>query len=302
MRILVTGGSGFLGRGILRLSKSLGWEVTVYSRDEYKQDLCKTKYSANYVLGDINDYDRLVNACRGHELVIHTAAIKFIPEAEQNVLETIKVNVDGSLNVFKACEQAGVKQCVAISTDKSTMPVNTYGMTKALVERMVGEFSLHGLCEFYSCRYGNVIGSTGSVIPRFTQQVQETGRVTITDPDMTRYWISIDDAVSLITNSLKIIKPGSVLIPEPASMKLLDLAHVFTHDIEIIGPRPGEKKHESLLHPQESTRARNIGGFYELFSSLHEAVSEPFELSSDKPKHWLTQEEMLVAIEEAKLV
>lgn len=313
-RVLITGGSGFLGRGILRLSENLGWDCTVFSRDEYKQDLAKRTYKAKWVLGDVCDYDRLVSVFRGHDLVIHTAAIKFIPEAEHNVLETIKVNVEGSLNVFRACEAAGVKQCVAISTDKACAPVNVYGMTKSLVERMVGEFTRRGLCEFYACRYGNVIGSTGSVIPLFERQLASNGRITITDPDMTRYWISVNQAVDLIANTLKWCHSGSVLIPEPAAMKLLDLAVLVTgfeqgraydrasSPIKITGPRPGEKRHEQLMHQQESVRARNIGGHYELYDALHEPVGEPFILTSNTPRVWCSNEFMLNAIEDAKSV
>jgi UDP-N-acetylglucosamine 4,6-dehydratase len=171
---------------------------------------------------------------------------------------------------------------------------------------MVGEFSRRGVSKFYSCRYGNVVGSTGSVIPLFERQLREKGQVTITDPDMTRYWISVNQAVDLIKNTLEWCEPGSVLIPEPASMKLLDLAKLLTHyderQIEIIGPRPGEKRHEQLMHQQESVRARNIGGFYELYSSLHEPVSEPFALTSDAPRVWCSNEFMLSSIEDAKLV
>lgn len=309
MKVFITGGSGFLGRGLLMRAKELDWEVTVYSRDEYKQDLCKRRFSSgvNYVLGDVTNYDRLLCAMKGHDVVIHTAAIKYIPEAEVNVSECIHVNIEGSRNVLRAAEALGVSQCVCISTDKATIPVNVYGMTKAIVERLVGEFSHHVGTDtkFTACRYGNVVGSTGSVIPLFQRQMQENKRVTITDPDMTRYWIGINEAVDLVLACMDWANNGSVVIPQPASMRLLDLAVLIAgseSNIDVIGVRPGEKRHEQLLHQQESVRAKLVGTYYELLRSGEKAVSEPFMLSSSAPKVWLSQSRMRELIQESALV
>jgi UDP-N-acetylglucosamine 4,6-dehydratase/5-epimerase len=177
-RILVTGGTGFLGRGILRHAIRKAWdaEMIVYSRDEYKQDLCREKYpDATYILGDVRDYERLMMATRNVDVIIHTAAIKFIPEAEFNVDECIAVNVEGTRNVLRAAYHNSVGHTIGISTDKACLPINTYGMTKALCERLFGEFSHQMFCTM--ARYGNVIGSTGSVIPRFQATLKAGGSV-----------------------------------------------------------------------------------------------------------------------------
>ena len=302
MTILITGGSGFLARGIMKL-----WpenDYVVYSRDEYKQDLCKKKFpNSQYVLGDVKDYDRLVSTLRAYEVdtVIHTAAVKFIPEAEYNVNECISVNVDGTRNVLLACWHTDVERVVGISTDKCCLPVNTYGMTKALMERLfIEQARLDKWHDYSLVRYGNVIGSTGSVIPLFQEQAKQKHAVTITDPDMSRYWITINEAVDLIGMAL-VGDSGNIVIPKPRSMTLLDLAHVFSNNVETIGIRPGEKRHEQLLHQQESVRAVDTGTHYVLKESG--IYSEPFILSSNTPEAgWFTKEEMLGAIDAARSI
>lgn len=302
MTVLITGGSGFLARGIMRQ-----WpqhDYVVYSRDEYKQDLCKRQFSsAKYVLGDVKDYDRLVSTIKAYNVdtIIHTAAVKFIPEAELNVQECIDVNVEGTRNVLAAAWMCEVENTIGISTDKACMPINTYGMTKALMERLFVEQARLDTDHHYSLvRYGNVIGSTGSVIPMFQRQAAELGKLTITDPDMTRYWITIEEAVNLIRLALE-HQSGSIIIPKPRSMNLLDLALSISSNVETIGPRLGEKRHEQLLHQQESVRAHSNKSYYELCAEgVH---SEPFILSSNTPEAgWYTQEEMKEAIVRAKAI
>lgn len=301
MRILLTGGSGYLARGIMR-----EWpqhDYVVFSRDEYKQDLCRRKFPhAKYVLGDVKDYDRLVQTIRSQDVdtIIHTAAVKFIPEAENNVQECIDVNIDGTRNVLEAAWYCEVDNTIGISTDKACMPINTYGMTKALMERLFIEQSKLDVEHHYGLvRYGNVIGSTGSVIPAFEQQVKDTGSINVTDPDMTRYWITIEQAVHLIGLALE-HQSGSIIIPRPRAMKLLDLALCISGNIEIVGPRVGEKRHEQLLHQQESVRARDHGVYYELCAGP-EAYSEPFILSSNTPEAgWFEIDEMKEAIVRAR--
>lgn len=307
-RILITGGTGFLGRGILRYAKRKAWdaEMIVYSRDEYKQDMCRSKYpDATYVLGDILNYERLMTATRNVDVIIHTAAIKFIPEAEFNVDECIAVNVEGTRNVLRAAYHNGVGHTIGISTDKACLPINTYGMSKALGERLFGEFSHHMFCTM--ARYGNVIGSTGSVIPRFQALLDEGKPIMLTDPTMTRYWIDINEACKLIDLAL-MSHTGSIVIPKPRAMVLQDLANALIKSAgrgEALpcGVRPGEKHHEALLHHQESIRAVDEHTHYELHRVGSDHVGEPFILSSNTPQGgWIQPDELLAAIADAKMV
>lgn len=306
-RVLITGGSGFLGRGILRAAKRDKWnaEFTILSRDEYKQDLLRRKYKdVRCILGDVTDYDRLASAMWNIDVVIHAAAIKYIPEAEFNVDECIKVNVDGSRNVLKAASNAGVSQVVCISTDKAASPINVYGMTKALMERLAGEYARLNTHSTFTCvRYGNVVGSTGSVIPLFERQLAENGRITITDPDMTRFWISIDRAVELI-NIATDVHSGFTVIPKASSMQLMQLAHCIAGDapIEVLGQRPGEKRHEMLINAEESVRAMSCGSYYQIAPIGTHPLGESFQSISSFPQHWVSEEEMSKLIQDAKCV
>lgn len=306
MKILLTGGSGFLGRGIMR-----EWpqhEYVVYSRDEYKQYLCKMKFpDATYVLGDVKDYDRLVSALRHNEIdtIIHTAALKFIPEAEINVDECVEVNIEGTRNVLAAAVYStDVVSVIGVSTDKAVLPVNTYGMTKAIMERLFTEQArLDHDVHYGLVRYGNVVGSTGSVIPEFERRLKEHGQLEITDPDMSRYWLSIQQAVELIGLALA-AESGSIIIPKPRAMKLLELAETVCNEqstLKIVGPRPGEKRHEQLLHQQESVRVRDHMQYYEL--CMNGVYSEPFILSSNTPEAgWFERDQMRQLIAESRLV
>ncbi len=291
-RVLLTGGTGFLGRGIMRKAMRENWpcEFTVLSRDEYKQDLCKQKYpNAKYILGDITDSDRLYTAFRNVDTVVHAAALKYIPEAELNVDECIRVNVEGSANVFKHARWANVKNVVAISTDKAPLPVNVYGMTKALMERMIGEQSRFGDTKYTAARYGNVIGSTGSVIPLFQRQLERQQQVVVTNPDMTRFWITIDEAVQLIEDAVDCTVNGGVVIPSPQAMSIGDLALAMTTYYygakpKIIGTRIGERMHETLLTVDECRRTTIVGDRYVLLpvhATYSNNITALFELVSN---------------------
>lgn len=256
-KVFLTGGSGYLGRAIMRRAMREDWpcSFTVYSRDELKQAQCRRKYpAARYLLGDVRDTERLALAMTGHDLVVHTAALKYVPEGEYNVSECLSVNVGGTQSVISAARLADVNRLVVISTDKAVAPNNVYGMTKALCERLVGETaSYEGGAIVTAVRYGNVIGSTGSVVPEFERQYVETGSVRVTDPDMTRFWMKADDAIDLIVSATS-AKKGEILVGVPMAMELGVLVNTIVPRArwEITGLRPGEKMHETLLTEDES--------------------------------------------------
>lgn len=308
--VLITGGAGFLGRAILRrIAKGdLDWEPTIYSRDETKQDECRRKYpNARYILGDVRDIDRLTATMVGHDFVIHAAALKYIPEAELNAAECFSVNIDGARNVVHAALQAGVKRVVGISTDKAVQPVNAYGCSKMAMERLFAESSRSGTV-FACVRYGNVVGSTGSVIPMFQRQAAEEGRVKVTDPKMTRFWMGVDAAIDLVLIAL-VAQPGAVVVPLVTAMELGQVAAASVganedtpvYPIEIIGERPGEKKHECLLHYEESVRVVKHVLHFELLPPGQRVEGlEPHTIASHNPHFWMTIEEMRKLIEDAK--
>lgn len=324
--ILLTGGAGFLGRGIIRRAKNLGWpcKIIVLSRDENKQFELKRRYpEVTCVLGDVaRDLDRLIAIATGCDTVLHLGAVKFIPEAEFNVLETIDVNVEGSKNVGLAAMAAGVRTVVGISTDKACAPLNLYGATKMIMERMYGEFARRqNNTKFVTVRYGNVIGSTGSVIPVFKKQIEDYGEIRVTDPAMTRFWFTVDQAVDLIEWAWKNADNfnGHNFVSPCPSMKIFNIAEAVwemerpkTHPkIEFTGIRPGEKLHEALVNFQEAPRTLkyyvdgtdNLVGFI-MAPAIKPRVEggEVDEYTSDRPYRWLKMAEMVMAIEDAKTV
>lgn len=263
MNIFMTGGAGFLGRAILRHyeKENPKTRFTIFSRDEAKHDRVRRLFPQHkYILGDIGDYPTVEQAMAGHDTVIHAAAMKYVPQGESNVLESIRVNVHGSINVARAAVRMGVERVVGISTDKACQPVNVYGMTKLMMERAFQEFNETTPVRFALVRYGNVISSTGSVIPLFRRQIRERGRVTLTNPEMTRFWLPIDEAVALVREALiREGRDGDILIPRAPAMSMLDLiracglAENGNADpvYDVIGQRFGEKVHEELIGQYE---------------------------------------------------
>jgi UDP-N-acetylglucosamine 4,6-dehydratase/5-epimerase len=269
VKIFLTGGTGSLGRALVQFfeTRSDVEDVTVYSRDEVKQGEMRRDYPhARYMLGDVRDYDRLLLAMRGHDAVVHAGAYKQVPSAEANVDEAIHTNVIGSMNVARAALHTDVAYVVGVSTDKACMPVNAYGETKALMEKLFQQFdSLPGSTIFNVVRYGNVLGSRGSVVPLFRKQLLENA-FTVTDPDMTRFWMTLQDAVNLVWTALSNanVHDGAVLVPRCPASNMMTLlravikvyggsdAELHTSDVQIIGTRPGEKIHEQLIHRNES--------------------------------------------------
>lgn len=268
LKIFMTGGAGFLGRALLSAFAEKGHTFTVYSRDESKHSIARRRWPYHrYILGDVRDVNRLETAMAGHDIVIHAAAMKFVPEAEHNVFEAIAVNLEGSLNVARVANRVGIKRVVGISTDKACDPVNVYGLTKRMMERAFQEANAWGGCEYSVVRYGNVIGSTGSVIPMFRRMIREGQTVGLTDPGMTRFWLSHGQAVDLVSSALT-SPAGTILVPQAKAQTLLDTLKAIalvetgkeTIDHKVIGLRPGEKLHEFLLSPSEAHLSRTEEG------------------------------------------
>lgn len=314
--VLITGGSGFLGRAILRRAQRENWpaKFTVYSRDETKQWELKHRYpETRCVLGDVaRDLDRLISVMQGHDIVIHAAAVKYIPEAEWNVFETINVNIDGSRNVALAARAAGVKTVVGISTDKACGPLNVYGMTKAVMERMFSEANRMGATRFVTVRYGNVVGSTGSVIPVFRRQIEENKQIQVTDSRMTRFWLGVDQAIDLIDWASKESEtiPGYTFISACPAMKIVDLAAAVWEDsgcknepdIKYTGIRPGEKLHEFLFNEQEAPRVSVAKNGYVMAPATEVGDKLPGRMTyeSSQPNQWLSVDDMIKLIHDSQ--
>jgi UDP-N-acetylglucosamine 4,6-dehydratase len=306
--VFITGGAGFLGRGILKRAHDEEWpcRFTVFSRDEVKHSRLKARYPAvRTIRGDVGtDTDFLTAAMLGHDIVIHAAATKVIPVAEHNPIQTFQDNIIGSLNVALAACQAGVKQVLGISTDKVCRPVNAYGISKKAMEHVFLEAQEWGYdTGFHLVRYGNVLDSTASVLTLWERQIKETGKLSITDPDMTRFWLSIDQAVDLVLLALEQI-PGIVTVPLLPALRMWDMAHyVFPKaNWDAIGVRPGEKKHEELITPEELPFVGDIILGAPEYVLLWPSTSRPLEkekwllqenYTSDKPLRLLTKEELL---------
>lgn len=254
--ILITGGSGTLGHAIVRTALAERWDCTftVYSRSELRQAQMRQAYgNLRYVLGDVRDYERLAAAVAGHDVVIHAAAVKRIPEAEQQPVNCYETNVIGSMNVVRACIAGGVARCVGVSTDKACRAITAYGASKLAMEKMF-QAQPEGPCTFTLVRYGNVVASNGSVIPLWRQQAKHGQPLTVTDPEMTRFWMGESDAVGIIKTAITMADPaGIIIVPKVRSLTMAELAHIIAPDAELktIGLRSIEKKHEDLIHVDE---------------------------------------------------
>jgi UDP-N-acetylglucosamine 4,6-dehydratase len=262
--ILVTGGTGSFGKKFIQivLEKYMPEKLIIFSRDELKQFEMSQKWNVKkypcirYFLGDVRDKDRLIRALNGIDYVIHAAALKQVPAAEYNPAEFIKTNILGAMNIIDAAVYNNVKKVIALSTDKACNPINLYGATKlcsdklfiaANVYRPIGKEKI-----FSVVRYGNVLGSRGSVVPFFNER-SKTGVLPITDPQMTRFWITLDQAVHFVLRVFELAKGGEIFVPKIPSMKITDLAKAIAPDCkqEIVGIRPGEKIHETLIGEDE---------------------------------------------------
>lgn len=287
--VLVTGGSGSLGQAILARATAERWDAsfTVYSRDEVKQAALRERYpDVRFLLGDVRDPEPLEAAMRGVDVVIHAAAYKRVPEAERETMACVGANVVGSMNVVREALRAGVPRTIGISTDKACAPINAYGQSKALMERLFQSVAHDRQgSAFTLVRYGNVIASRGSVVPALRAQVASGQPITLTDPGMTRFWITLDDAVDLIVTGLA-LGSGQILIPKSraASMAVMAAAVAPGHPTQVVGFRAGEKRHEQLLNAHEAPYAHDDGAAIVLnpLSGLRVgALAEGFEWRSD---------------------
>lgn len=287
--ILITGGTGSLGKALTRRIFSTFPNVkrlVIFSRDEQKQFLMaqefpKEKYSAiRFFIGDVRDKDRLTRAFQGVDYVIHAAAMKHVHLAEYNPTECIKTNVNGAENVIHASLETNVQAVVALSTDKACAPINLYGATKLTSDKLfVAANNIKGgnQIKFSVVRYGNVMGSNGSVIPYFIEKRKE-GFLPITDPNMTRFNISLDAGVDMVLNALENAWGGEIFIPKISSYKIGDVAKAVAPNTEqrVIGIRPGEKIHEEMITPSDSFYTFDIGRYYVILPAVPNFVLEDF--------------------------
>jgi UDP-N-acetylglucosamine 4,6-dehydratase len=311
--VLVTGGTGSFGKKFTRLmlDEIKPAKIIIYSRDELKQhEMREAGFDdprLRYFIGDVRDRDRLVRAFHGVDIVVHAAALKQVPACEYNPMEAIKTNILGSSNVIDAALDAGVGRVLALSTDKAVNPVNLYGATKLAAEKLFVQSNTYaaGTRTRFSCvRYGNVVGSRGSVIPVFLKQ-RLSGKITITDDRMTRFWISLEQGVRFVINCLEQMRGGEVFVPKIPSMRVTDLAAVVAPEAEIniIGIRPGEKLHEVLISEDEARNTVEMPDMYvvqpvQAFWFGHEwqergqPLPEGFKFGSNTNTRWLTLDEL----------
>jgi len=265
--VLITGGTGSIGTKLINdlLESSKVKKIAIYSRDELKQQALRVKFRNDprlrWFLGDIRDSQRLIRALHGIDFVIHAAALKQVDSGEYNPMEFIKTNVIGSQNLIESCIDAGVKQVIALSTDKASSPINLYGATKLTADKLfiaANNYSQGYGTSFAVVRYGNVMGSRGSVIPLFMKLKDQGQPLPITDLRMTRFWITISKASRFILDSFQIMKGGELYVPKIPSLKILDLAKIISPNSKIteIGIRPGEKIHEEMISIEDGPRTR----------------------------------------------
>jgi UDP-N-acetylglucosamine 4,6-dehydratase/5-epimerase len=284
--ILITGGTGSFGKACLEtlLTEHEPKVVRLLSRDELKQSELQAQYAGEkrlrFFLGDVRDRDRLIGAARGVDLIIHAAALKQVPACEYNPFEAAQTNIIGSENVVAAAIANDVPRTLLLSTDKAVNPVNLYGATKLCAEKIVTQanaLAADSVARFASVRYGNVVGSRGSVIPIFRAQA-ETGRITVTDERMTRFWITLPQAVHFVLSRLPLVEGGEIFVPKIPSMRVTEIAEAIAPDAQhdIVGIRPGEKLSEVLLTEDESRHARELDDCYIIYPEFPLWRSEPY--------------------------
>jgi len=306
--VLVTGGTGSFGKIFVEtmLQEYRPKKLIIFSRDELKQhEMRATGFdhpSLRYFIGDVRDSARLERAFSGVTVVVHAAAMKQVPACEYNPFEAIQTNIMGGRNVIDAAINQGVRLILALSTDKAVNPINLYGATKLCAEKMFVQANAYSGAQdtrFSCARYGNVVGSRGSVIPVFQEQ-RKRGRITVTDPRMTRFWITLEQGVKFVVHCLERMHGGEIFVPKIPSMRLVDMARTVAPECEVdyIGVRPGEKLHEALVSEDESRQTVETSDMY-VIQPNHQwwrtenwvdakPVPEGFHYTSDTNAHWLT--------------
>ncbi|MDA7778310.1 UDP-N-acetylglucosamine 4,6-dehydratase (inverting) [Gammaproteobacteria bacterium] len=291
--ILVTGGTGSLGNAFvpMTISKCNPKKIIIYSRDEMKQWEMQKKFQdderVRFFIGDIRDKDRLYRALDGVDCVVHAAATKIVPTAEYNPFECIKTNINGAMHLIDACIDRGVSNVVALSTDKASSPINLYGATKLASDKLfVAANSYSGThnTKFSVVRYGNVMGSRGSVIP-FFQSLSKSGELPITDERMTRFMISLEDGVKLIWHAFEDMLGGEIYVKKIPSMQITDIAKAVAPNAKIntIGIRPGEKLHEQMIGIEDSHLTYEYKDHYKILPSINEWGKDPNRIQDGKP-------------------
>ena len=280
--LLITGGTGSFGNAVLRRFLDSGLrEIRILSRDEKKQDDMRKKYKSpklKFYIGDVRDPQSVMNAVRGVDHIYHAAALKQVPSCEFHPLEAVKTNVLGTENVLEAAIQCGVKRVVVLSTDKAVYPINAMGISKAMMEKVaVAKSRSSRQTVINVTRYGNVMASRGSVIPLFIEQIRAGKPITITDPSMTRFMMTLDDAVDLVLYAFEHGQPGEIFVQKAPAATIEVLAKALTalvgkpeHEVRVIGTRHGEKLYEALLSREEMVAAEDLGGYYRVPPDLRD--------------------------------
>jgi len=316
--ILVTGGTGSFGKKFthIALENYHPKAIRIFSRGEFLQEQMRIEFNNDprlrFFIGDVRDKDRLYRALKGVDIVVHAAALKQVPTCEYNPIEAVKTNIEGATNIIDAAIDCGVEKVMAISTDKAVQPVNLYGATKLVAEKLFVQANAYtgaGKTEFSVVRYGNVIGSRGSVIPLFLEQ-KKKGKITLTDQRMTRFWITLEQGVRFVIDCLAKMKGGEIFIPKIPSMRLTDLAEAIAPGVKVenIGIRPGEKLHECLLTAEEARHAKEFESYF-VVEPEHsfwnkennndgKLLADDFCYTSDNNQCWLDKIELKKMVED----
>lgn len=314
--ILVTGGTGSFGRKFVSTVLEMDVKkIIIFSRDELKQYEMAQEYTdprVRFFIGDVRDKERLYRAFDGVDVVIHAAALKHVGICEYNPFEAIKTNIHGAQNIIEAAIDRGVERVMALSTDKAASPVNLYGATKLASDKLfvaANSYAGNKKTRFSVVRYGNVVGSRGSVVP-FFKKIRSTGKLPITDERMTRFWITLTQGVQFVLDNLKRMKGGEIFVPKIPSMKVTDLAKAIAPEckVEIKGIRPGEKLHEAMITEDDARRTLEFDTYYIIqpefpwwdaeSSKGGKTMAEGFSYVSNTNDHWLSVDELKKLVQE----
>ena len=317
--LLVTGGTGSFGQRLTRTLLDAGEvrKLIILSRDELKQYEMRERFDDDkrlrFFLGDVRDARRLARAFDGVDVVVHAAALKQVPAAEYNPFEAVKTNIHGAQNVIDAAIDVGVRRVVALSTDKASSPINLYGATKLVSDKLFVQGNTYAggkRTRFAVVRYGNVVGSRGSVVPFFRERAKRNGVLPITDERMTRFWITLQQGVDFVLSSLTTMRGGELFVPKIPSIRVTDLAHAIAPDarLELVGIRPGEKLHEEMISVDDARRTVDIGDRYVIQPEFGwwgrdqlegTALPEGFAYTSDRNDTWLDGDALRAVLQDA---